>query len=225
MLTIAPPPRSRITAAAACVHRNIDSRLSRNIARHSSSEISASGWSGKFCPALLTRMSTGPSRSSASAKKRVDARPPCPARRRSPRPCRRPARSPRPRASRPGDPAGSGRRPVPRPSRTAWRCRPRSPATHPVTIATRPVRSSRSCGCGTAAGMGCQYHPHAPRGIPPQARLREDAGAGAGPHARRPPARSGPAASSSSATARRGSTTTSGSRSMASSSRGRSPRA
>ena len=68
MFTIAPPPRSRITAAAAFVHRNVDSRLSRNIARHSSSEISASGWSGKFCPALLTRMSTGPSRSSASAK-------------------------------------------------------------------------------------------------------------------------------------------------------------
>ena len=62
----------------------------------------------------------------------------------------------------------------------------------------------------------------APRGIPPQARLREDPGAGAGARHRRS---ARPGGSSSSATARRGSTTTSGSRSRASSSAGPSRRA
>ena len=72
MLTIA-PPRSRISTAAARVHRNIVSRLSRNIACHSSSEISTSGWSGKFWPALLTRMSIGPELLARGVKEAVCA--------------------------------------------------------------------------------------------------------------------------------------------------------
>ncbi len=69
-------------------------------------------------------------------------------------------------------------------------------------------------------GRRLPHFRHAPRGIPPQARLRQDAGAGTGR-----PGAARPGGSSSSATGRPASTTTSASRSRASSSAGPCPRA
>ena len=195
MLTIAPPPRSRITGAAACVHRNIDSRLSRNIACHSSSEISASGWSGKFWPALLIEdvdrsepvVGLGEEIAStpASVVELGADRDRCAAGRRDRR---------RPRVSRPAGPGGSARPRSPRPSRTASRSRPRSPAT-PRSRSRRDRsgragradagrRSHAGAVCGPTAPASGTLTPDAARGIPPQARLREDARS-----RRRPPRR------------------------------------
>src|SRR6266851_2518052 len=66
MLTIAPPPCSRISGAAALVHRNGPVRLTVSTRFQSSSDVSSSG-ANTATPALLTSASSRPKRRSISA--------------------------------------------------------------------------------------------------------------------------------------------------------------
>ena len=206
MLTIAPPPRARMPAAAARVHRNIGSMLSRIIACHSARAIPTSGMEREVLAGVVDQ---DVDRSEALARlpeQRVDVllvgqvgadgdgRPPGLRDRGDDR--RGLARTGRwwtatlaPAAARRVAIAGTdplrGTRDDRHPTRQVEQiARIRDARRHDRSMPPRPAvraperRDDPIAGAFAPRPVTRHTPRHAPRGIPPQARLREDAGAG-----------------------------------------------